>query len=105
MSVQKRRSISVKGEVYERVHAYCKKAGISMSAFIEERIAVFFSGLEETSFTEDPEQEVSTESLKPQRKQSDEDNAIFTESVKPPVRKSSMSDEEIITEVRQHFTF
>ena len=104
MSTQKRRSISVKGEVYDQVHAYCKKAGISMSAFIEERIAVFFSGMEETSFKEEPQEEESEVHV-PQRKKSSEDAAVFTENVKPPMRKSSMSEDEIITEVRQHFTF
>lgn len=35
---QRRRSISVRGEVYDRVKKYCDDRGISMSAFVEERI-------------------------------------------------------------------
>ncbi len=35
---QTRRSISVRGDIYERVKKFCDARGISMSAFVEERI-------------------------------------------------------------------
>ena len=41
---QKRRSISVRGEVYDRVKKYCEDNGISMSAFVEERVLEHLGG-------------------------------------------------------------
>jgi len=41
---QTRRSISVRGSTYETVRSYCERQGLSMSEFIEERIAGFFGG-------------------------------------------------------------
>lgn len=41
---QKRRSISVRGEVYDRVKKYCEENDISMSAFVEERILEHLGG-------------------------------------------------------------
>jgi hypothetical protein len=41
---QKRRSISVRGEVYNRVKKYCEHKGLSMSAFVEERILEHLGG-------------------------------------------------------------
>lgn len=41
---QRRRSISVRGEVYDRVKKYCDDKGISMSAFVEERILEHLGG-------------------------------------------------------------
>lgn len=35
---QRRRSISVRGDVYDRVKKYCDDKRISMSAFVEDRI-------------------------------------------------------------------
>lgn len=35
---QTRRSISIRGEIYDMVKKYCDARGISMSAFVEERI-------------------------------------------------------------------
>ena len=43
-SSQRRRSISVRGEVYDRVKKYCDLKGISMSAFVEERILEHLGG-------------------------------------------------------------
>ena len=39
---QTRRSVSIRGSTYDRVRQYCERAGISMSEFVEERIASFF---------------------------------------------------------------
>ena len=41
---QTRRSISVRGDIYERVKRYCDNRGISMSAFVEERILEYLGG-------------------------------------------------------------
>jgi hypothetical protein len=41
---QTRRSISVRGEVYDRVKKYCELKGISMSAFVEDRILEHLGG-------------------------------------------------------------
>ena len=43
-SSQRRRSISVRGEVYDRVKKFCDVKGISMSAFVEERILEHLGG-------------------------------------------------------------
>lgn len=39
---QTRRSVSIKGSTYDAVRAYCERHGLSMSEFMEERIAGFF---------------------------------------------------------------
>lgn len=41
---QRRRSISVRGEVYDRVKKFCDAKGISMSAFVEDRILEALGG-------------------------------------------------------------
>ena len=41
---QRRRSISVRGEVYDRVKKFCELKGISMSAFVEDRILEHLGG-------------------------------------------------------------
>ena len=40
---QTRRSVSIRGATYERIRNHCKLAGVSMSEFVEEQIASFFS--------------------------------------------------------------
>ncbi len=42
--VQTRSSISISGPTYEVVRSYCKRNGVSMSEFIEERIREVFGG-------------------------------------------------------------
>ncbi len=44
--VQTRRSISVSGATYEVIRSYCRRNGISMSEFMEERVREFFGGKE-----------------------------------------------------------
>ncbi len=39
---QTRRSVSIRGSTYELVRQYCEQNDVSMSEFVEERIAVFF---------------------------------------------------------------
>ena len=39
---QTRRSVSIRGSTYDTVRDYCERHGMSMSEFVEERIAGFF---------------------------------------------------------------
>ena len=39
---QSRRSVSIRGSTYDQIRAYCERNEISMSEFVEERIAHFF---------------------------------------------------------------
>jgi hypothetical protein len=39
---QSRRSVSVRGVTYEQIRRYCERIGISMSEFVEARIADYF---------------------------------------------------------------
>ena len=39
---QTRRSVSIRGSTYEQIRKYCERNEVSMSEFVEERIALFF---------------------------------------------------------------
>lgn len=39
---QTRRSVSIRGSTYDTVRDFCERRGMSMSEFVEERIAGFF---------------------------------------------------------------
>ena len=39
---QTRRSVSIKGSTYEQIRKYCERNDVSMSEFVEDRIAKFF---------------------------------------------------------------
>lgn len=39
---QTRRSVSIRGSTYEQIRRYCERNEISMSEFVEDRIAAFF---------------------------------------------------------------
>jgi hypothetical protein len=39
---QTRRSVSIRGSTYEQIRKYCERNGVSMSEFVEDRIASFF---------------------------------------------------------------
>ena len=39
---QTRRSVSIRGNTYDRVRSYCEKRGQSMSEFVEDLIGQFF---------------------------------------------------------------
>ncbi len=39
---QSRRSVSIRGSTYDQIRLYCERNNISMSEFVEERIALFF---------------------------------------------------------------
>ena len=40
---QTRRSVSIRGTTYDTVRGYCEQHGLSMSEFVEDRIAGFFA--------------------------------------------------------------
>ena len=46
---QTRRSVSIRGTTYEQIRQYCERHEISMSEFVEERIASFFGHVEAPS--------------------------------------------------------
>lgn len=39
---QTRRSVSIRGSTYDQIRKYCERHDISMSEFVEDRIATFF---------------------------------------------------------------
>ncbi len=39
---QTRRSVSIRGSTYDQIRHYCERNDVSMSEFVEERIADFF---------------------------------------------------------------
>ena len=44
---QTRRSVSIRGTTYAQIRAYCERQGLSMSEFVEQRIAAFFTQIGE----------------------------------------------------------
>ena len=88
---QSRRSISVKGEIYEKVKKYCEDHNISMSAFVEERITEYLDHIEKG--TPLPHLMGAAQA------------ATETENTPAPEETPSMSKEEIEREVSQYFTF
>jgi len=57
---QTRRSVSIRGSTYEQIRKYCERNNVSMSEFVEERVALFFgnggSKKEEGEARVEPEQ-------------------------------------------------
>jgi len=45
---QTRRSVSIRGATYELIRQYCEQNDVSMSEFVEERIAAFFGNSKTT---------------------------------------------------------
>jgi hypothetical protein len=39
---QTRRSVSIRGSTYDQIRRYCERNNVSMSEFVEDRIAMFF---------------------------------------------------------------
>ena len=39
---QSRRSVSIRGSTYVQIRKYCERNSLSMSEFVEDRIAIFF---------------------------------------------------------------
>ncbi|MBN2724162.1 MAG: hypothetical protein JXR95_08845 [Deltaproteobacteria bacterium] len=110
---QKRRSISVRGDIYDRVHAYCQDKDVSMSSFVEDRILNYLDGTEvipqrtEKNMDTKPTVDIIEDSQPPKIEVED----VLPQpspTPPPPVRKenfSNMDDSQIRDEIRQHFTF
>ncbi len=95
---QTRRSISVRGELYDQIHDYCEKHNISMSSFVENRISSFLNG---SRMDEQPPLPVTEED-------SEAIAAPAPVKVAEAPRASehpSMDAAKLAEEIRQHFTF
>ena len=98
---QKRRSISIRGDIYDKVSIFCKSKNISMSSFVEDRIL---------KYLENPIDELEIKSKHKElikAKRADSESKIVT----PPPPKTSnrqiseLTDQDLINEMKQHFTF
>jgi len=94
--MQTRRSISVRGELYDRIHEYCESNNISMSSFVENRISSFLNGslMDEQPplpYVEEYEPAITGEA------------PLFTTT--PPANRPMLSNAEMASEIQQHFTF
>lgn len=58
---QTRRSVSIRGSTYEQIRKHCERNNVSMSEFVEERIALFFGN--GGSKREDGDERVEPEQL------------------------------------------
>ena len=54
---QTRRSVSIRGSTYDQIRKYCERHGVSMSEFVEERIALFFGNGGSREATDQTDQE------------------------------------------------
>ncbi len=104
MKKQKRRSISVRGDIYDKVHSFCQEENMSMSSFVEERILKYL----ETS--KEPGGSPMTPEVQ-QQAMPDKPATSYKPATPPPPRTShiqsvaELSDEQLIAEMKQHFTF
>ncbi len=96
--VQTRRSISVRGELYEQIHQYCEKNGISMSSFVENRISSFLNGLR---VDEQPPLPVTDDEM-PVMPQAAPVQSIPVSQAQPAIQ---MDPAAMAEEICQHFTF
>jgi hypothetical protein len=58
---QTRRSVSIRGATYEQIRKYCERNNVSMSEFVEARIALFFGN--GGSKREDSDERIEPEQL------------------------------------------
>jgi hypothetical protein len=96
---QKRRSISVRGDIYDKVHAFCKNQSISMSSFVEDRILRYLENpMDERELKETHDKKV-------------EIKAAAKGFISPPINEgynkniAELTDKQLIAEMKQHFTF
>jgi hypothetical protein len=102
---QKRRSISVRGDIYEKVHAHCKIIEQSMSSFVEDRITNFLEhGEQAPKYSAAVAQPVKQPEVREARKPIEKSS-----NPPPPVVSSKriyhLTDDELQKEVQQYFTF
>jgi hypothetical protein len=93
---QTRRSISVRGELYDRIHEYCESNNISMSSFVENRISSFLNG---SLMDEQPPLPYVDEYEPPTA----EAQAVMAAA--PQASRPLLSHAELAGEIQQHFTF
>ncbi len=93
---QTRRSISVRGELYDRIHEYCESNNISMSSFVENRISSFLNG---SLMDEQPPLPYVDEYEPPTA----ETQSAMASA--PQANRPLLSHAELAGEIQQHFTF
>jgi len=94
--MQTRRSISVRGELYDRIHEYCESNNISMSSFVENRISSFLNGslMDEQPplpYVDEYEPVVPGEA------------PVYVAA--PQTSRPMLSHAEMASDIQQHFTF
>lgn len=100
--VQTRRSISVRGELYEQIHDYCEKHNISMSSFVENRISSFLNGLRAD---EQPPLPVTEDEEIPVIPAAPVQETVSAVSIHQPPPRTQIDAATLAEEIRQHFTF
>ncbi len=106
---QKRRSISVRGDIYDRVYSFCKEQNMSMSSFVEDRI-LYYMDHPEIDVTAAPP--AAAPSLPEIVALPDKPLPVNNTPITPPPPITShiqpvseLSDNQLIEEMKQHFTF
>ena len=61
---QTRRSVSIRGSTYDQIRKYCERNGLSMSEFVEDRIATFFGNGGSKPKDDDAYKEMNDDELK-----------------------------------------
>jgi len=107
---QTRRSISVRGDIYDRVHKFCQDNEMSMSSFVEDRILNYLDGADDTPVKVQaaPVNPVVAAIEEPVEKVEVKETAPVLAPPPPPARKENfneMDEKQIREEIRQHFTF
>jgi hypothetical protein len=93
---QTRRSISVRGELYDRIHEYCETNNVSMSSFVENRISSFLNG----SLMDEQPPLPYVEEYEPFNAGEAPAQPTTTQASRPVLSHSEMA-----SEIQQHFTF
>ncbi|MBU1070132.1 hypothetical protein KKD52_01290 [Myxococcota bacterium] len=93
---QTRRSISVRGELYDRIHEYCETNNVSMSSFVENRISSFLNG----SLMDEQPPLPYVEEYEPFSAGEAPSHPTTTQANRPVLSHSEMA-----SEIQQHFTF
>ncbi|MBU1221744.1 hypothetical protein KKF34_13135 [Myxococcota bacterium] len=108
---QTRRSISVRGDIYDRVHKYCQDNDTSMSSFVEDRILNYLDGVEDLPPRTEVEKVVTVieKTIEvPQVSVEVRDEPVNLIPPPPQIKRDNFNDldeKQIREEIRQHFTF
>ncbi len=93
---QTRRSISVRGELYDRIHDYCESNNISMSSFVENRISSFLNG----SLMDEQPPLPYVDEYEPANP-----GEVSAAATAPQANRPVLSHSEMAADIQQHFTF